>query len=151
LIPDLGRRPSSALEDLAVGHRSIAITYADGRLRTALSNLVQACVTNGICGIVASATLLALPAISTASRFADEGLVVMDAIRTGGIPARLSVPSLILIDHGDTPPTSWLAPTSGPLRVVVMPESMRDPAYPNELVKNIRSPHWNIDDFLRRL
>ncbi|MEU5861640.1 protein DpdF [Nonomuraea sp. NPDC047529] len=150
-VPDLGRRTSSALEALAIGHRSIVVTYADGRLRSTLSNLVQACITNGIRGIAASATLLALPALSTASRFADEGMVVMDAIRTRGIPTRLSVPSLILIDHGDAPPTSWLAPTSGSLRVVVVPESMHDPVYPDELVKNIRSPHWNIDDFLRRL
>ncbi|MDX3106009.1 protein DpdF [Nonomuraea angiospora] len=151
LMPDLGKRSGAALEALAVGHRSIVVTYADGRLRTSLSNLVQACVTNGVRGIAASATLFALPAISTAYRFADEGMVVVDAIPTSGIPARLSVPSLILIDHGDTPPTSWLSPTSGPLRVVVVPESMRDPAYPDELVKNIRSPHWNIDDFLRRI
>ncbi|MFC8235890.1 protein DpdF [Streptomyces sp. NPDC057284] len=150
-LPDLGRRASAVLEDLAAGQRSIVVTYGDGRLRTALSNLVQACVTNGLRGVVASATLLALPAIGTAARFADEGMVAVDALGTGAILARLSVPSLILIDHGDTPPTSWLAPTSGPLRVVVVPESMHDPAYPDELIKSIRSPHWNIDDFLRRL
>ncbi|WP_405645226.1 protein DpdF [Streptomyces sp. NBC_00019] len=151
LMPDLGRSPSTALAYLAAGHRSIVVTYPSGRLRTALSNLIQSCVTNGVRGIVASAALLGLPAIRTASRFADEGMVAVDPLRTGGVPARLSVPSLILIDHGDTPPLSWLAPTSGPLRVVVVPEDMPDPAYPDALIKSIRSPHWTIDDFLRRL
>jgi hypothetical protein len=55
------------------------------------------------------------------------------------------------MDHGQTPPVSWLAPTSGPLRVVVVPEDMPDPTYPDALIKSIRSPHWTIDDFLRRL
>ncbi|MET7561337.1 protein DpdF [Streptomyces sp. NPDC005479] len=151
LMPDLGRSPSKALANLAAGHRSIVVTYPSGRLRTALSNLIQSCVTNGVRGIVAPAALLGLPAIRTASRFADEGLVVVDLLRTGGVPARLSVPSLILMDHGQTPPGSWLAPTSGPLRVVVVPEDMPDPAYPDALIKSIRSPHWTIDDFLRRL
>ncbi|MEU2585646.1 protein DpdF [Streptomyces avermitilis] len=151
LMPDLGRKPSTALANLAAGHRSIVVTYPSGRLRTALSNLIQSCVTNGVRGIVASAAQLGLPAIRTASRFADEGMVAVDPLRTGGIPARLSVPSLILMDHGETPPLSWLAPTSGPLRVVVVPEDMPDPAYPDALIKSIRSPHWTIDDFLRRL
>ncbi|MCR3741648.1 DEAD/DEAH box helicase [Actinomadura glauciflava] len=150
-MPDLERRPNADFEELAGGHRSIVITYAEGRLRTALSNLVQACVTNGVRGIVASETLLALPAITTAARFATEGLVVVDELRTTGIRPRLSVPSLILVGHGDAPPVSWLTPTTGPLRVVVVPENMHDPVYPEELIKNIRSPHWTMDDFLRRL
>ncbi|MFJ4002974.1 protein DpdF [Streptomyces sp. NPDC090023] len=151
LMPDLGRSPSEALTNLAAGHRSIVVTYSSGRLRTALSNLIQSCVTNGVRGIVAPAALLRLPAIRTSSRFADEGMVVVDPLRTSGIPMRLSVPSLILMDQGYTPPLSWLAPTSGPLRVVVVPEDMPDPAYPDALIKSIRSPHWTLDDFLRRL
>lgn len=150
-MPDLGRKPSSALERLGVGHRSIVVTYTDGRLRRSLSTLIQACVTNGVRGIVAPAPLLALPAVRSAARFADEGLVTVDLLRTRGAPISLAVPSLLIADPEGTPPMSWLAPTRGPLRVVVVPENMHDPEYPDELIKNIRSPHWNIDDFLRRL
>jgi hypothetical protein len=150
-MPDLGRHPSPALEKLGASHRSIVVTYTDGRLRRSLSTLIQACITNGVRGIVAPTALLALPAVRSAARFADEGLVTVDPLRTRGAPMSLAVPSLLIADPEGTPPMSWLAPTRGPLRVVVVPESMDDPEYPDEPIKNIRSPHWNIDDFLRRL
>ena len=64
---------------------------------------------------------------------------------------RLHVPTLVLLDHSDPPQLSWLAATQGPLRIVVLPASTRDPMYPDDLVKNVRSPHWALEDFLRRL
>ena len=111
----------------------------------------QAVVTNGIRGVLASPSLLALPAINSASRFAHDGLVVVDAVPSGGPPMRLQVPTLVLLDHTDPPQLSWLAATEGPLRIVVLPASTRDPMYPDDLVKNVRGPHWALEDFLRRL
>jgi hypothetical protein len=151
LMPDLKRQPSDRLTALALGTRSIVVTYPDGGLRSLLSNLLQAAVSNGIRGVLASSDLLALPAIRSAHRFANEGLVAVDAVATTGPPIRLQVPTLVLLDHTDVPQLSWLSGTEGPLRIVVLPETTRDPSYPEHLVKNVRSPHWALQDFLRRL
>ncbi|MGA4980080.1 protein DpdF [Streptomyces cinereoruber] len=151
-MPDLGRPLSTMLENLAAGCRSIIVTYPDGRLRRSLGALVQACVTGGVRAITAPAALLALPAIKTAARFAGEGLVSVDPLPAKTVPLPSpAVPTLFIADPERTPPASWLAPTRGPLRVVVVPENMPDPKYPDEPIRTIRSPHWNIDDFLRRL
>ena len=151
LMPDLRRLASDQLTALAHGTRSIVISYTEGRLRPLLGPLVQATVGNGVRGVLASPSLLALPAITSASRFAPEGLVVVDAVPAGGPPLRLQVPTLVLLDHSDPPQLSWLAATEGPLRIVVLPASTPDPVYPDDLVKNVRSPHWALEDFLRRL
>ena len=137
---------------MAHGTRSIVVTL---RRRTGCdrcsAHLLQATVSNGIRGVLASPSLVALPAVSSASRFASEGLVIVDAVPTGGPPMRLQVPTLVLLDTASAPQLSWLAATAGPLRIVVLPESTRDPMYPDDLVKNVRSPHWALEDFLRRL
>jgi len=151
VVPDLRRLPSDRLTVLAHGTRSIVVSYPEGRLRSLLGPLLQATLSNGIRGVLASRSLLALPAVSSASRFAPEGLVVVDAVPTGGPPMRLQVPTLVLLDHSDPPQLSWLAATEGPLRIVVLPASTRDPMYPDDLIKNVRSPHWALEDFLRRL
>lgn len=151
LMPDLQRLPSNQLTALAHGTRNIVVSYPEGRLRSLLGLLLQAVVTNGIRGVLASPSLLALPAINSASRFAHDGLVVVDAVPSGGPPMRLQVPTLVLLDHTDPPQFSWLAATEGPLRIVVLPASTRDPMYPDDLVKNVRGPHWALEDFLRRL
>jgi hypothetical protein len=151
LMPDLGRLPSEQLTALALDTRNIVVSYPEGRLRSLLGPLLQATVSNGIRGVLASRSLLALPAVSSASRFAPEGLVVVDAVAASGPPMRLQVPTLVLLDHSDPPQLSWLAATQGPLRIVVLPASTCDPMYPDDLVKDVRSPHWAIEDFLRRL
>lgn len=150
LLPDLRREPSSALRDVALGHRTIVVTYPKDRLRSLLGNLVQVCVNNGIRGVLASPSLVGLKAIGSASKFAPDGLILVDTVPIGGPPVRLCVPTLILLDEDKAPQLSWLAGSEGSFRIVVVPEGTRDPAYPDQLVKNIRSPHLVLEDFLRR-
>jgi superfamily II DNA/RNA helicase len=151
-MPVLGLAPGKALQRLAAGTLSVVVTYPDGGLAMSLGSLVQGCVTAGVRAIVASTSVLTRPAISDAAKYAEEGIVLVDRMPAGRLPPpRLAVPTLIVLDNGDPPPLSWLTPTEGPLRVVVVPAETRDPAYPDDLVKTVRSPHWGIDDFVRRL
>ncbi|MFF7458659.1 protein DpdF [Kitasatospora sp. NPDC008115] len=151
LMPDLGREVSAGLRAMAAGGRSIIVSYPEGQLRPSLGTLVQVCVRNGVRGIVAPREMLRLPPVRTAARYAEEGLVAVNALVTDGLPLALALPSLVLYDSTSRPTVSVLAPTGGPLRVVVVPENMHDPGYPNDLIRRIRSPHWGVDDFLRRL
>ncbi|MFC7500595.1 protein DpdF, partial [Nocardioides sp. GCM10030258] len=150
LLPNLRRESSPALRELSLGRRTIVVTYPKDRLRSLLGNLLQTCVNNGIRGVFASPSLVGLKAIGSASKFASEGLVMVDPVPSGGPPVRICVPTLILLDQHQVPQLSWLAGSEGPLRIVVMPEGTRDPEYPDHLVKNIRSPHLGLEDFLRR-
>jgi ATP-dependent DNA helicase RecQ len=149
-MPLLSREVSSTLAALTP-HRSVVVTYPDDGLRSVLRTVVQSCVTHGIRSIVASPSLIGRGAITTASRYADEGLVMLDATPQDGRPLQLSVPTLIVLDKGDTPQVSWLSPTTGPVRVVLLPRSTPDPTYPNQLVAYVHGPHWGVDDFLRRI
>ncbi|RPE31818.1 protein DpdF [Kitasatospora cineracea] len=151
LMPDLGLRVGAGLRTMAAGGRNIIVSYPDGELRANLNALVQVCVRNGVRGIVAPQELLRLTPVRAAAQYAEEGLVAVDLLRTNGLPPSIAVPSLVLHDSTSRPTVSMLAPTSGPLRVVVVPENMHDPGYPNDLIRRIRSPHWNVNDFLRRL
>ncbi|MEV6416170.1 protein DpdF [Kribbella sp. NPDC051718] len=146
----LHRRVSPTLAGLTT-HHSIVVTYPDERLRTVLATIVQSCVTHGIRSIVASRSLVNARAIASAARFSDEGLIIVDTVPQDAQPLRFAVPTLIVLDRGDIPQVSWLAPSAGPLRVVLLPQSTPDPVYPEQLVKNVRSPHLGADDFLRRV
>jgi hypothetical protein len=126
------------------------VTYSEGDLRLHLTELVTKAVRHGIRGILASANLVGLPAVTTASRSAPEGLVAIDPIVMGP-PIQFAGPTLVLLDHTDPPRLSWLAGQAGALRVVVLPESTSDPEYPDQTVKNIRVPHWSLSYFLRSM
>jgi hypothetical protein len=151
LLPDLRREPSEALEALSLGQRTIVVTYPVDRLRPVLGTLLQVCVNNGIRSVVASPSLVGLKPVGSASKFASDGLVMVDSVPTGGPPMRFQVPTVLLLDEAQGPQLSWLAGTAGSLRIVVLPEEACDPEYPDQLVKNIRSPHFGLEDFLRRL
>ncbi|GAA5192482.1 hypothetical protein GCM10023322_52190 [Rugosimonospora acidiphila] len=150
-VPDLGRGVRAPLERLAAGQRSIVVSYAGRDMTQALSNLVQRCVSHGVRAVLADSTIVRRLAVKNAYRYADEGLVMVDEIPLGGPPVTSSVPTLILLDHDDSPRVRWLSPTSGPLLIVVVPETMADPEYPNHLLKHIRSPHWSLSGFLRSI
>ncbi|SFJ63598.1 protein DpdF [Cellulomonas sp. KH9] len=149
-LPDLHRPVSSALDVMADGSRTLVVTYPEGELRLHLAELVTKAVTHGVRGILASASIVGLPAVTGASRSAAEGLVAIDPVVMGP-PFQFAVPTLVLLDPTDSPRLSWLAGQSGALRIVVLPESTADPEYPDQTVKNIRVPHWSLSYFLRSL
>ncbi|MEV0284092.1 protein DpdF [Kribbella sp. NPDC050820] len=150
-LPNLHRQVSPTLAALAHGQRTLVVTYPEGGLRVYLDDLVQRCVSHGVRGVLASPSLVALPAVTGAARFAEERLVAVDPILPLGPAVHFAVPSLILLDPTDKPRLSWLAGSSGALRILVLPDIALDPQYPNDLVKNIRVPHWALADFLRSL
>ncbi|MFF2345098.1 protein DpdF [Pseudarthrobacter sp. NPDC058119] len=150
-MPNLHRDVSDALKGLAAGGNVVIVSYA-GSLRLLLKNLVQRCITNGVRGILASQSLITHPAVvSTASQSADEGLVCVDPITKGLPQISFATPTLILLDDTDSPNLSWLNPSSGPLRIVVVPESTEDPGKAGHKIMDYRSPHWGMHDFLRRI
>lgn len=149
-MPSLSLAVRPTLAALAP-HHSIVVTYPDEGLRTLLRAVVQACVSHGIRSIIASPLLIENRAIMTAARFAEEGLVMVDPTPQDGRPLNIVAPTLIVLSPGDPPRESWLNPSTDPLRVVLLPRSTPDPSYPNQLVKTARSPHWGVDDFLRRI
>jgi superfamily II DNA/RNA helicase len=150
-LPNLQRHVSSTLAALAHGHRTLIVTYPEGALRLHLGDLIQRCVSHGVRGVLATPTLAARPAVTDAARFADEGLVAIDPIVPTGPALRFAVPTLILPDPTERPRLSWLAGSSGALRIVVVPDTTPDPQYPEQLIKNIRVPHWSLSSFLRSL
>jgi superfamily II DNA/RNA helicase len=149
-LPYLHRPVSPALTAMANGSRSLIVTYPDGDLRLHLTELVTKSVTHGVRGVLASTSLVSLPAVTNASRLAPEGLVAIDPIVMGP-PFHFAIPTLVLLDSTNPPRPSWLAGQSGAVRVVVLPESTPDPEYPDQVVKNIRVPHWSLSYFLRSL
>jgi ATP-dependent DNA helicase RecQ len=149
-LPYLHRPLSPALDAMANGNRTLVVSYPEGDLRLHLAELVTKAVTHGVRGILASASLVGLPAVTNASRSAPEGLVAVDPIVVGP-PIQFAVPTLVLLDPTDPPRLSWLAGRSGALRIVVLPEGTPDPDYPDQTVKNIRVPHWSLSYFLRSL
>lgn len=149
-LPDLHREITTVLSTLANGSHTMIVTYPEGYLRLHLGDLVQRCVLNGVRSVLASPSLAALPAVTDAARFATEGLVAVDPIVPG--PAlQFALPTLILLDPTTKPRRTWLAGSSGALRIVVLPDTTPDPDYPEQLVKNIRVPCWSLPYFLRSL
>lgn len=150
-MPSLQRKVSSGLKALSAGGNVVIVTYS-GSLRLHLQSLVQRCVLHGIRGILTSTAFAAHPAItSTAAQSADEGFVVVDVL-TGGVPqVSFVVPTLILLDEGGKANLSWISPSTGPLRVVVVPDDMDDPVKLGQKIKDYRTPTWEIDDFLKRI
>jgi ATP-dependent DNA helicase RecQ len=149
-LPHLHLTVSPTLEGMANGGRTVVVTYPEGDLRVHLTELVTKAVSHGIRGILASASLAGLPAVTNGNRSASEGLIAIDPIATGP-PEQFAIPTLILLDPTDPPRLSWLAGEIGALRIVVLPESASDPQYPDQSVKNIRVPHWSLSYFLRSL
>lgn len=150
-MPDLHRPVSPVLAAMANGSRTLVVTYPEGDLHLHLGDLVQKCVTQGVRGVLAAPSLVALPAVTEAARFAAEGLVAVDPVVPVGPAVQFAVPTLILLDPTDGPRVSWLAGSSGALRIVVLPDNTPDPQYPEQLVKNIRVPHWSLSYFQRSL
>lgn len=150
-MPLLHREVSNTLKDLAAGHNVVIVTHS-GRLRLSLQNLVQRCVTHGIRGILASPSYVDNPAVTTAAaQSADERFVAVDTVSRVAPQVAFAVPTLILLDAGDPVGLSWVSPSGGPLRVVVVPEDMNDPVKAGQKIKDYRAPSWNLSDFLRRL
>lgn len=150
-MPLLRKDVSSVLNTLAAGGNAIIVTYP-GRLHLRLQSLVQRCISHGIRGILASPSFVGGPAVTTtAPQMVDEGFIIVDAV-TRGIPhVSFAVPTLILLSEGDTAGLSWVNPSTGPLRIVVVPDDMDDPENPTQKIKDYRSPTWEIDEFLRRI
>lgn len=150
-MPRLHREASSTVKELAAGGRVVIVTYS-GSLRLKLQNLVRRCVTHGIRGILASSSFGGVPAVATAAaQTTDEGFVMVDIVGAEVPQVSFSVPTLILLDHGDSARLSWVSPSAGPLRIVVVPEDMDDPEKPGQKIKDYRTPTWDLNDFMRRI
>lgn len=87
---------------------------------------------------------------TTAARSATEGFVLVDTV-TRGLPHVFSVPTLVLLDRDDSPRLSWINPTIGAIRVVVVPDDMDDPEKIGQKIRDYRSPTWDLHDFLKRI
>ena len=150
-MPLLAREVDRTLGNLGAGGKVVIVTYS-GSLRLKLQSLVQRCVSHGIRGILASSSFADAPAVTdTAAQTASEGFVMVDTV-TGGVPqVSFGVPTLILLDHGDAAALSWVNPSTGPLRVTVVPADLDDPEKYGYKIKDYRSPTWDLDDFLRRI
>jgi ATP-dependent DNA helicase RecQ len=150
-MPLLHGDVSSTLKHLAAGGSVVIVTYS-GRLRLTLQNLVQRCVTHGIRGILASPSFVGAPAVTiTAAQSVSEGFVMVDTVSSGVPQVSFAVPTLILLDHGDSAGLSWVNPSTGPLRVVVVPDDLDDPQKLGQKIKDYRTPTWELNDFLRRI
>lgn len=150
-MPLLQREVSSALTDLAAGGNVVIVTYS-GSLRLKLQNLVRRCVSHGIRGILTSPRFAGAPALtSTAAQSADEGFVMMDTISSGVPQVSFAVPTLILLDLEDSAGLSWISPSTGPLRIVVVPDGMDDPVKNGQKIKDYRTPTWDLNEFLKRI
>ncbi|MET3142804.1 UNVERIFIED_ORG: superfamily II DNA/RNA helicase [Arthrobacter sp. UYEF2] len=150
-MPCLHREVSSTLKDLAAGGNAVIVTYP-GSLRLTLPNLVRRCVSHGIRGILTSPSFASASAVTTtAAQSADEGFVMVDTISSGAPQVSFAVPTLILLDKEDSAGLSWISPSTGPLRVVVVPEDTDDPVKSGQKIKDYRTPVWDLKDFLRRI
>jgi superfamily II DNA/RNA helicase len=149
-MPLLRREVSSTLTDLAAGGSVVIVTYS-GSLRLSLQNLVRRSVTHGIRGILASPSFAGVPAVATAASSAVEGLVMVDTVSNGVPQVFFAVPTIILLDHGESARLSWISPSTGPLRIVVVPDDMDDPEKPGQRIRDYRTPTWGINEFLRRI
>ncbi|MGY2129386.1 protein DpdF [Blastococcus sp. SYSU DS0617] len=149
-MPRLSRDVSRSLNSLAAGGNVVIVAYP-GRLRLKLQSLVQRCISHGIRGILASPAFAGAQAVATAAQTSPEGFVMVDTVNPRVPQIAFPVPTLIVLDHGDTARLSWVNPSTGPLRVVVVPEDLVDPEKPGQRIKEYRAPSWDLDDFLRRI
>ncbi|MDQ0679674.1 ATP-dependent DNA helicase RecQ [Arthrobacter pascens] len=150
-MPCLHREVSNTLKDLSAGGNVVIVTYP-GSLRLALPNLVRRCVSHGIRGLLASPSFAGVSAVTTtAAQSADEGFVMVDTVSSRVPQVAFAVPTLILLDKGDSAGLSWINPSTGPLRVVVLPEDMNDPVKPGQKIRDYRTPVWDLKEFLRRI
>lgn len=150
-MPCLNREVSNTLNDLSAGGNVVIVTYP-GSLRLALPNLVRRCVLHGIRGILASPSFAGVSAVTaTAAQSAEEGFVMVDTVSSKVPQITFAVPTLILLDKEDHAGLSWINPSTGPLRVVVVPEDMNDPVKPGEKIRDYRTPVWDLKNFLRRI
>lgn len=151
VMPQLPSDVDDALVNLAAGSRAVIVTYA-GSVRLRLQNLVQRAVSRGIRGILASPTLVTSPAVNTtAAHTAPDGFVMVDSTASRIPQVVFSVPTLILLDRGDMARLSWVSPSEGPLRILVVPEDLADPDKPGYTIASYRSPIWPLEEFLRRI
>lgn len=150
-MPLLHREVSSTVKELAAGGNVVIVTYS-GSLRLKLQNLVRRCVTHGIRGILASPSFAGVPAVATAAaQTTNEGFVMVDTVSNEVPFVSFAVPTLILVDHGGSARLSWINPSTGPSRIVVVPEDMDDPEKPGQKIKDYRTPTWDLNDFMRRI
>lgn len=150
-MPRLASEVDTTLGALAAGGRVVIVTYT-GSVRLKLQSLVQRAVSRGVRGILASPTLASSHAVTTTpQQAAPEGFVMVDTIDPRIPQVAFSVPTLILLDHGDVARLSWVSPSEGPLRIVVMPHELADPEKAGYTIANYRDPSWPLDEFLRRI
>lgn len=150
-MPQLGRRVDDTLHALAAGGTVIIAGYS-GSLRLKLQNLVQRCVSRGVRGLLVSPSLANSPGTTTAPLMAaDEGLIAVDLVDPRIPQVNFPVPTLVLLDHGEPARISWVAPSGGSLRIVVVPEDLGDPEKPDQRIMDYRAPTWTLDEFMRRI
>ena len=150
-MPGLASEVGNTLDTLAAGGRVVIVTYV-GSVRLKLQSLIQRAVSRGVRGILASPMLANSHAVTTtAQQAAPEGFVMVDTIDPRIPQVAFSVPTLILLDHGDVARLSWVSPSEGPLRIVVMPRELADPEKAGYTIANYRDPIWPLDEFLRRI
>ncbi|MFI8775092.1 protein DpdF [Gordonia sp. NPDC062954] len=151
-LPKLSRDVDVTIGNLAAGGNVVIVGYS-GTLRLKLQGLVQRTVVRGIRGILASPSFSSLPAIrQTPAQAASEGFVIVDTIDESAVPqVSFAVPTLIVLDHEDVARLSWVNPSNGPLRIVVVPEGLSDPEKAGQRIVDYRAPAWSLDEFMRRL
>lgn len=151
MMPRLPSQVGSTLQALAAGGRVVIVTYT-GSVRLRLQNLVQRAVSCGVRAILASPTLATSPAVrTTAAQATPDGFVIVDTIDPRMPQVAFSVPTLILLDHEDQARLSWVNPSEGPLRIVVVPDSLADPEKPGYPIATYRDPIWPLEEFMRRI
>lgn len=150
-MPVLAKDVDSTLRRLAGGGDLLIVGYA-GSIRLTLQSLVQRTVTRGIRGILADPNYANLPALTqTPQQAADEGLVLIDTVDSRIPQVRFSVPTLILLDHGTPARQSWVSPSTGPFRIVVIPEQSSDPTKHGQRIMDYRSPAWTLEELMARI
>ena len=80
---------------------------------------------------------------TTAAQAAPDGFVLVDTIDSRIPQISFSVPTLVLLDRGDLARLSWVSPSEGPLRIVVVPEDLADPEKPGYTIASYRNPIWH--------
>jgi ATP-dependent DNA helicase RecQ len=148
-VPQLARALSAALNVELHGRGSLIVTYPDNELRRTLGDVVQTCVNHGIRAILAASEVVDQPAIAGAHTLSPEGFVMVDVIEPS--PQVIVVPTLIVVSPGSAIRRTWLPPTEGPARILLVPEGIRDLDWPDSTLAEARSPALRVNDFLRRV